>query len=99
MDSDKKSSDKKRLDKKVAIVTGGASGMGRSTVERFVREGASVVIADFNPDTGEALQSQLAAEGNGDRVAFLKTDVSKEPDVEALVAIGRRTVRGSRHYV
>ena len=40
-----------RLDEKVAVVTGGASGMGLSTVVRFLEEGAAVVIADFNETT------------------------------------------------
>jgi NAD(P)-dependent dehydrogenase (short-subunit alcohol dehydrogenase family) len=43
-----------RLDEKVAVVTGGASGMGLSTVVRFLEEGAAVVIADFNETTGTA---------------------------------------------
>jgi len=42
-----------RLKNKVAVITGGASGMGRATVLRFLAEGASVVIADYNTTTGE----------------------------------------------
>jgi NAD(P)-dependent dehydrogenase (short-subunit alcohol dehydrogenase family) len=67
---------------KVAIVTGGASGIGRGTVERFVAEGARVVIADIEADRGEA----LAAELGGADALFRRTDVSDPEQVGALVA-------------
>jgi NAD(P)-dependent dehydrogenase (short-subunit alcohol dehydrogenase family) len=69
------------LDGKVAIVTGGASGIGRGTVERFVAEGARVVIADVQTDTGEGLAAEL-----GRRTIFRRTDVSDPEQVGALVA-------------
>jgi NAD(P)-dependent dehydrogenase (short-subunit alcohol dehydrogenase family) len=65
---------------KVAIVTGGASGIGRATVELFAGEGARVVVADIATDEGDALAASL-----GDSVAFRKTDVSETDDVQALV--------------
>ncbi|HYM32528.1 MAG TPA: glucose 1-dehydrogenase [Candidatus Cybelea sp.] len=70
-----------RLSGKVAIVTGGASGIGRGTVERFAEEGASVVVADLQDDKGERLAEEL-----GPRCAYLRTDVGEERDIEALVA-------------
>jgi len=69
-----------RLSGKVAIVTGGASGIGRGTVELFVREGACVVIADLQDDKGERLVEDL-----GSRVRYLRTDVGEENDIEAVV--------------
>jgi NAD(P)-dependent dehydrogenase (short-subunit alcohol dehydrogenase family) len=66
---------------KVAIVTGGASGIGRGTVERFVAEGARVVIADIEEDRGEALAAELGADA-----LFWRTDVSDPEQVGALVA-------------
>ena len=66
---------------KVAIVTGGASGIGCGTVERFVAEGARVVIADVETDRGEAL-----AEALGTDAFFVRTDVSDPEQVGALVA-------------
>jgi NAD(P)-dependent dehydrogenase (short-subunit alcohol dehydrogenase family) len=65
---------------KVAIVTGGASGIGRATVELFAGEGAKVVVADVAVEEGEAL-----AAGLGDAVAFRPTDVSDADEVQALV--------------
>ena len=70
-----------RLSEKVAIITGGASGIGRGTVELFVKEGASVVAADLQDDKGARLVEELA--GN---VSFVRTDVSKEEDVKAMIA-------------
>ena len=70
-----------RLSGKVAIITGGASGIGRGTVELFVEEDASVVIADVQDDKGEQLAEQL-----GSRASYLRADVGEESDIEALVA-------------
>ncbi len=74
-----------RLQHKVAVITGGASGMGRATVERFLHEGARVVIADFNAGTGEALVDALAAQGYEEACSFIRTDVASEDDVVAML--------------
>jgi NAD(P)-dependent dehydrogenase (short-subunit alcohol dehydrogenase family) len=73
-----------RLDNKVAIITGGASGMGRATVLRFLSEGAKVVIADFNAATGEETMALAARDGFADAARFVRTDVAKEADIEAM---------------
>ncbi len=65
---------------KVAVVTGGASGIGRATVERFAAEGARVVVADIDADAGTEL-----ATGLGDAAAFKQTDVTDADEVQALV--------------
>ena len=70
-----------RLKDKVAIVTGGASGLGEATARLFCEHGARVVIADVADDLGEPLASEL---GNG--VLHQHCDVSQEADVEAVVA-------------
>jgi len=75
-----------RLADRVAVITGGASGMGRSTVLRFLEEGARVVVADFNEATGEAVLAEAADMGFGDAVRFVRTDVAQEADIEAMVA-------------
>jgi NAD(P)-dependent dehydrogenase (short-subunit alcohol dehydrogenase family) len=72
---------------RVAVVTGGAGGMGLATVERFLAEGACVVVGDLNTDRGAALVAAAEADGVADRVRFTPTDVSIEPDVAALVAL------------
>ena len=65
---------------KVAVVTGGASGIGRATVERFAAEGARVVIADIDRRGGAAVAAEL-----GDVAAFHATDVTDADQVQALV--------------
>ncbi|MCZ6828019.1 MAG: SDR family NAD(P)-dependent oxidoreductase, partial [Gammaproteobacteria bacterium] len=64
-----------RLDGKVAIVTGGAQGMGEATVRLFVEHGAKVVIGDVVDEAGAALAAEL-----GECAAFVHQDVSVESD-------------------
>jgi NAD(P)-dependent dehydrogenase (short-subunit alcohol dehydrogenase family) len=75
-----------RLQHKVAVITGGASGMGRATVQRFLHEGARVVVADYNAATGGELIETLAEEGYEESVSFLRTDVASEQDVANMLA-------------
>src|SRR4051812_10648766 len=65
---------------KVAIVTGGGSGIGRAMVERFAAEGARVVVADIDPDAGNEVASSL-----GDVAMFHRTDVTDADQVQSLV--------------
>lgn len=71
-----------RLDGKVAVITGGASGIGEGTVRRFVTEGARVVVADIQDAKGHTLVDTL-----GGAAVYQHTDVAEEHDVKA--AIGR----------
>lgn len=70
-----------RLDGKIAIVTGGARGMGAATSRRFVAEGAKVAIADVLEDAGRALAEEL-----GDAARFWKLDVTSEDEWARVVA-------------
>ena len=70
----------RKLEGKVAIITGGASGIGEAAVRKFVREGARVAIADVQEKKGQELAQVL-----GDCVFFQKTDVSLEADIQNLV--------------
>ncbi|MED1913759.1 SDR family oxidoreductase [Bacillus thuringiensis] len=72
-----------RLENKVAIVTGGASGIGETTVRLFANEGAKVVIADFSP-RGNELAEELNQAGFD--ALFVKTDVTKEDEVKNMVS-------------
>ena len=70
-----------RMANKVAIVTGGARGMGEQTVRLFVKNGAKVVIGDLLDQQGEALAAEL-----GSNVAFVHMDVSKKEDWQKAIA-------------
>jgi NAD(P)-dependent dehydrogenase (short-subunit alcohol dehydrogenase family) len=74
-----------QLQNKVAVITGGASGMGRATTMRFLQEGAAVVIADFNDDTGKQTLAVASERGFRDKARFIRTDVAKEADVAAMI--------------
>jgi len=69
-----------RLDGKVAIIAGGTSGIGKRTVERFVEEGAFVIIAARREAEGRTIARAL-----GDTVDFVRTDVAREEDVKAVI--------------
>ncbi len=67
---------------KVAVITGGASGLGRAMADRFAREGMRIVLADVEPDALARAETEMKAAGAN--VIGVRTDVSKAADVEAL---------------
>ena len=69
-----------RVQDKVAIVTGGASGVGREDALLLAREGARVVITDVNVDAGQALAREI-----GDQALFVQHDIASEADWEAVI--------------
>ncbi len=73
-----------RLNGKVAVITGAASGIGRATAIKFAGEGAAVVIADLNEEGGEAAVRDCKE--NAGHAIFQKTDVSAEAEIKALIA-------------
>jgi NAD(P)-dependent dehydrogenase (short-subunit alcohol dehydrogenase family) len=66
----------------VAVVTGGASGLGEATLRRFVAQGAKAVIVDLNYGRGKAIASEL-----GEAVRYIEADVSSESDMQKAVAL------------
>jgi NAD(P)-dependent dehydrogenase (short-subunit alcohol dehydrogenase family) len=78
-----------RLAGKVAVITGGGSGIGLATVMKFASEGAKVVVADFNVQAGAAAVE--AATKQGYDVSFIKTDVASEQDIEAMCEYAQAT--------
>jgi NAD(P)-dependent dehydrogenase (short-subunit alcohol dehydrogenase family) len=70
-----------RLDGKVAVITGGASGIGEASVRLFVEEGARTVIADIQEDKGHALAEEIGAAS----ATFVRTDVVNDDDIKGAV--------------
>src|SRR5579864_420118 len=72
-----------RLDGKIAVITGAASGIGRASAIRFASEGAAVVVADLNPQGGEETVAECKKAGG--RAVFQRVDVLNEADIKAAV--------------
>jgi NAD(P)-dependent dehydrogenase (short-subunit alcohol dehydrogenase family) len=75
-----------KLKNKVAVITGGASGMGQATALRFLNEGARVVVADYNEKSGQETLALAKDAGQAESLRFVRTDVAKESDVQAMIA-------------
>ena len=71
------------LEGKVALVTGGSSGIGRASAIAFARNGAKVIVADINVEGGQETE-KIIKQAGGDAI-FIKTDVSKASEVEAMI--------------
>ena len=72
------------LEDKVALVTGGASGIGRATALTFAREGAKLIIADMNEDGGQQTVHMITE--NGGDATFVQVDVTQASEVEAMIS-------------
>jgi NAD(P)-dependent dehydrogenase (short-subunit alcohol dehydrogenase family) len=81
-----------RLDGKVALITGGASGMGMVASKLFAAEGASVVLTDVADEPGEAVAAEIR--GSGGNAAYVHADVSDEADCAAMVKAAVETFGG-----
>lgn len=69
-----------KLQDKVAIITGGASGIGAATVKLFIEKGAKVVFVDLNEEKGQALEAELTAAGA--EALFIKANITSEEEVQ-----------------
>ncbi|TFG02072.1 MAG: glucose 1-dehydrogenase [Promethearchaeota archaeon] len=69
-----------RLNEKIAVITGGSSGIGKATVELFANEGAKVVFGDILDERGQKLAAEL-----GENILFRHTNVRKESEIKALI--------------
>jgi 3-oxoacyl-[acyl-carrier protein] reductase len=81
-----------RLDGKIAIVTGAASGFGEGIARRFAAEGAAVVVADISDNAGQAVAEDLKA--GGAEARFVRADVAKSGDVAAMIAAAEEAFGG-----
>ena len=77
-----------RLDGKVAIISGGARGMGAEEANLFAKEGANVVIGDILDDLGQQVETDCRAEGLD--VAYTHLDVTSESDWDAIIALAEQ---------
>ncbi len=74
---------KKRFENKVVLITGGAAGIGKVTVQTFAQEGATVVFTDLSEEHGKSLESKLRDEGM--KALFVRSDVTRAEEAERLV--------------
>jgi rhamnulose-1-phosphate aldolase/alcohol dehydrogenase len=82
------------LEGRIALVTGGAGGIGRATAERLLSDGACVVLADIDPAALEAVERDLAGRFTADRVRRIAMDVTDEASVAAAMAFAAREYGG-----
>lgn len=80
------------LDNKVALITGGGSGIGAETATLLAQNRAKVVIADLSEENGQSIVEQIT--GDGGQAAFVRTDVSDQDQVEAMVQFAVDTFGG-----
>jgi NAD(P)-dependent dehydrogenase (short-subunit alcohol dehydrogenase family) len=78
-----------RLENQVAVITGGAGGIGRETGLLFAAEGASCVLSDVDEEKGAAVVEEIKAAGG--EAVFIRADVSKAPDCEAMIRCAEDT--------
>lgn len=74
-----------RLSGKVAVITGAASGIGRGTVDLFVKEGAKVIAADIQDDKGARMEDE-----HGKALRYIRCDVTKEGDIKAAIDLAQK---------
>jgi NAD(P)-dependent dehydrogenase (short-subunit alcohol dehydrogenase family) len=81
-----------QLEGKRAIITGAATGIGAVTAQMFAREGAAVVVADINEESGQRAVTEIRDQGG--KAHFIRTDVTNENEVQALIRQGAEALGG-----